>query len=81
MRRGYRMPSKRHRPWEEEAACAHTDPEVFFRDDTERQAKKVCEGCPVNAKCLRENIDTPFGIFGGLTSQERGFIRGKATRG
>lgn len=66
--------------WTEQAACTSTDPEVFFQDHLVPQAKRICSGCPVNARCLKENMRTPFGVFGGLTSVERGFIKGRLTK-
>lgn len=39
----------------------------------EQQAKAICQGCPVRQVCLDHAVATrePFGIWGGLTEQER----------
>ena len=63
-----------------DAACQLSDPELFFPvrtsgDEYEAQlaeAQAVCAGCPVRARCLEENLDMPFGIWGGLDRAERG---------
>ena len=65
--------------WEERAACASFDPEIFFgttaRD--ERRAKGVCGTCHVRKECLlvalEEGID--FGVWGGLNERERRTLR------
>ena len=74
-----------------EAACRHEDPELFFPDgrgparpahqrasDLAFQvayAKSFCDPCPARLACLEQNLDVPYGIFGGLTQQERARIR------
>ncbi|NIP36929.1 MAG: WhiB family transcriptional regulator [Thermoplasmata archaeon] len=80
--------------WLQHAACGDDslDPDVFFPDpdyDTEeeievkvRVAKDVCRKCPVDDLCLNlgmrpENLR--WGIFGGLTSQERRYRAQKGT--
>jgi WhiB family redox-sensing transcriptional regulator len=74
--------------WKEKAACSGMDPAIFFGgtiDDGgevvrrphvasyERQAKLVCEGCPVRMECLWFAISgrEGFGIWGGATERER----------
>lgn len=56
-------------------------PEVFFPESNkmlmERQeiemAKTICRRCPINTECANYGIkaDEAYGIYGGLTPQER----------
>ncbi|MFF7713463.1 WhiB family transcriptional regulator [Streptomyces sp. NPDC007988] len=67
-----------------EAACAGTDTEVFF-DGTPtatETAKRTCMGCPVRTACLELALERGerFGIFGGLTADERRALRRKGVR-
>lgn len=65
--------------WRDRAACLGMDTELFFplpgRYSTEAEfAKSICKNCPVKDDCLRfalENREN-YGIFGGLTQEERG---------
>jgi WhiB family redox-sensing transcriptional regulator len=70
--------------WEDLAACAGMDTEMFFsRDgggnkgteerDKARTARETCRGCPVRLDCLEDSIEhgDQYGIFGGMTPQER----------
>jgi len=68
--------------WEELAACAGMDTEMFFPGDGNRRktkerermrkARAVCAGCPVKPECLEFAIRTrSTGIWGGLTEKER----------
>jgi WhiB family redox-sensing transcriptional regulator len=65
-----------------DAACKSEDPDLFFAPDFERvtdwearvaKAKAVCAGCPARSACLAYALDTDqwFGIWGGLTEDER----------
>jgi hypothetical protein len=57
-----------------DGACVGVDTEVFFSDSPNdiRLAKAICEGCPVKNMCLEwANAYAEFGIFGGLTPEER----------
>lgn len=67
--------------WTLEAACAEADPEVFFPPGWSRrsqnEAKKLCYDCPVRMECLTDNLEVPYGIFGGLNERERWRLRGK----
>lgn len=62
-------------PWQASALCAQTDPEMFFPDvgGSTRDAKKVCQACPVAQECLAYALRTnqAFGIFGGYSERER----------
>ena len=78
--------------WLEHAICGDNllDPDIFFPDpdyDTEEEieikvsvAKDYCRKCPVTELCLNlgmrpENLR--WGIFGGLTAQERRYFAQK----
>jgi WhiB family redox-sensing transcriptional regulator len=65
--------------WVEQAACASTDPEIFFpaRDDPGTQARQVCGRCPVSDNCLAYALQSgeEFGIWGGLNPAERKNLR------
>lgn len=43
------------------------------RRTRERRAKLVCATCPVNADCLQHAlaVDERYGVWGGLTADER----------
>jgi WhiB family transcriptional regulator, redox-sensing transcriptional regulator len=62
----------------EDAACARTDSEVFFPRGHVTEAKitdarAVCGSCPVRLLCLAYALanDELYGIWGGLTPEER----------
>ena len=61
--------------WVDHAVCAQTDPESFFpeKGGSTRDAKKICEGCPVTVPCLQYALDNNerHGIYGGLSERER----------
>lgn len=70
-------------PWHDQAACASTDPELFYPPDHRgavtgyRAAKRVCAGCPVKAECLADAMerDEQWGVWGGLAPDERLALR------
>ena len=74
--------------WREKAACADlfVDPEAFFPNDTDEKgiaaAKAICRECPVLQECRDWAIGAvgDYGIFGGLTGDERKKIRRNSTR-
>ena len=65
--------------WQTDALCAQTDPEAFFpeKGGSTRDAKHVCEACPVSGQCLDYAMtnDEKFGIWGGLSERERRRLR------
>ena len=65
--------------WAEEALCAQTDPDLFFpeKGGSTREAKAICEACPVTAQCLAFALDNcePFGIWGGVSERARRSLR------
>jgi WhiB family redox-sensing transcriptional regulator len=66
-------------PWMAEGLCGQTDPEMFFpeKGGSTKNAKKVCQACPVRAECLDYALagDQRFGIWGGLSERERRRLR------
>lgn len=68
--------------WQDRALCAQTDPEAFFPDQGGpiRPAKRVCRSCEVRAECLAYALtrDERFGVWGGLSEQERLRLRRQA---
>ena len=78
--------------WAKYAQCKGHPAEWFFSETmTTRegrfevaQAKELCTACIVRNNCLRyaDENDESFGIWGGLTPQERGYRRvGRARKG
>ena len=62
--------------WREVAACAETDPELWFPTGggNGRAAKKICGGCLVRDACLQDALavgDVDHGVRGGLSPRER----------
>ncbi|CAL9348713.1 Transcriptional regulator WhiB [Streptomyces sp. enrichment culture] len=72
--------TKRKADWRDSAPCHSEDPETFFPTGTGgawkqviAQAKSVCARCPSADPCLQFALTNgvDFGIFGGLTEDER----------
>lgn len=69
--------------WQDEAACRSVDPALFWPEEDEdfsasaRMARKVCAVCPVRVECLTHAMTWPEreGIWGGLSSRQRGRLR------
>ncbi len=65
--------------------CHGVDPELFFSDSAPviAQAKVLCAGCPVKAKCLAGAISRaePCGVWGGELFDEGQIIQSKRTPG
>jgi WhiB family transcriptional regulator, redox-sensing transcriptional regulator len=72
--------------WAEQALCAQADPDAWFPSNGQRAlaaiATRICEHCPVRAKCLDcalSGADTwggiATGIWGGTTPHERDRLR------
>jgi WhiB family transcriptional regulator, redox-sensing transcriptional regulator len=61
--------------WQDQAACADADADLFFAGDEQRQreALALCGACPVRDACLEHALATgeQFGIWGGLREQDR----------
>jgi WhiB family redox-sensing transcriptional regulator len=84
------QPSRRHHlqpfvwqwEWQSLGNCVGQSGEAFFPEDSprgdrrrlEQQAKVICAGCPVQARCLEHALNTPepYGVWGAMTATERG---------
>lgn len=72
------------RPWVLDGACVGTDPELFFpQTELEQQwVQRICAACPVIAECAAWALEVEsgfgaghrFGIYGGLTPEDRAEI-------
>ncbi|WP_395307390.1 WhiB family transcriptional regulator [Mycobacterium sp. AMU20-3851] len=71
--------------WHADARCRGEDPSIFFHPDGERgrarhnrqeRAKRVCRQCPVRVDCHEHSLrfEEPYGIWGGLTEEERSHL-------
>ncbi|MCZ7376518.1 WhiB family transcriptional regulator [Micromonospora sp. WMMC250] len=69
-------------PWQDRALCAQSDPAAFFpeKGESNREAKRICRRCEVQAECLKWALETDerFGIAGGLSERERRAMKKKA---
>jgi WhiB family redox-sensing transcriptional regulator len=77
--------------WQQEAACARLDTDLFFHrsgergegfQTRERAAKRVCARCPVLDECRRYALEArePYGVWGGLTEDERANLLRRRSR-
>lgn len=77
--------------WQSKSACKDQDTSLFFYEDNERgeikdkriaAAKQICDGCSVKTQCLEFalQIKEDYGIWGGLTPEERYTIRRRRQR-
>jgi WhiB family redox-sensing transcriptional regulator len=68
--------------WQLDGRCRQEDPRIFFTCEGERgtdarrresRAKAVCAECPVAQQCRDFSlaIGEPFGVWGGLSENER----------
>ncbi len=61
--------------WQDDAACKSLPLEMFFppAEQEADAAKAICSGCTVKEPCLEAALAAGerFGIWGGLTSDER----------
>lgn len=71
--------------WQEEGACREADPSLFFHPEKERgparlardqAAVAMCATCPVIARCREHGLSVrePYGVWGGLTEDDRNAI-------
>lgn len=58
--------------WRKRSACIE-QPEAFFDWRLVKQAKSICETCPVKTECLEFALanNEQDGVWGGLTPKER----------
>jgi WhiB family redox-sensing transcriptional regulator len=58
--------------WMSDALCAQVDPEAFFpgKGDGGKEAKKICQRCPVRTDCLMYGavFGAEYGIWGGANT-------------
>ena len=72
----------------QEVSCRESDPDAWFPEEENgkghkyREAKKICNACPVQSLCLEFALINyeAHGLWGGLTPKERQKLRG-APRG
>lgn len=63
--------------WANRAACRGYDLDAFFTDSKGgiERVKRICRPCPVRKQCLAEALraeyGSRYGIYGGLTPDER----------
>jgi WhiB family redox-sensing transcriptional regulator len=78
--------------WRHFARCRDADPNLFFAADQERgshktaredEAKAICRTCPVMEWCGQWALNTRqrFGVWGGLSEDERRSILRRQGRG
>lgn len=63
--------------WQQQAKCRKLPTEIFYRADT-TVAQFICRTCQVSEDCLVDTLKTEptkiggrFGVFGGMTPQQR----------
>lgn len=60
--------------WRTRGLCVERDPDLLFVvGAAQREAAKLCRGCPVKRLCLAEALDQDieYGVWGGLTERQR----------
>lgn len=77
------------RDWRSRAACREVDPELHQPIGESgpallqvEDAKAVCRGCPVEARCLAWALETNqgFGVWGATTPSERRALKRREAR-
>lgn len=73
--------------WVTSALCAQVgDPDMWFPGPDEyirsQQARAICHRCPARTECLTEALrhDHTYGIWGGLTAEQRRTLTRNRTR-
>ena len=66
--------------WRDDAACRDTPTDWFFPDTDSwdnhgRDAKAICQRCPVREECLYDGLNDPYGIVGGAGEHRRRNLR------
>lgn len=54
--------------------CATGDPDALFvTGAAQREAARLCAGCPVKLECLADALDNrvEYGVWGGMTERQR----------
>lgn len=59
--------------WTLQAKCRGLEDQLFPDGAAQKQARKICHGCPVRNECLAEALDNriEWGVWGGMTERER----------
>jgi WhiB family redox-sensing transcriptional regulator len=82
--RGGRSAPQPSDSWRIQAACLGADTDLFFIEHggSYQQAVKICADCPVRVDCLEWALATrtEYGVFGGVTPDERWRIRRRRRR-
>ncbi|MFT0762436.1 WhiB family transcriptional regulator [Scrofimicrobium sp. R131] len=74
--------------WQYDGVCRDLDTEMFFHPEGERgaarrrraaAAKAICATCPVLEQCREHALSArePYGIWGGMTEEERRIYLGR----
>lgn len=77
--------------WQKQGICNSLDPAYFFHPEGERggprrrrieRAKSICQNCPVIMQCREYALihHEPYGVWGGLSEEERALILQKQRR-
>jgi hypothetical protein len=70
--------------WMEQSACKHSDPTLFDNDEDDEyppeEVKRICVSCPVRGKCLSLHKYDNYGIWGGMTRNQRDVLRSEHTQ-
>ena len=85
-------PTTENWDWQVHALCRGMDSLVFFhpwgergpeRDARDRRAKAVCAACPVIGQCRGHAlaVQEQYGVWGGLTEEERLLLLHKSRHG
>lgn len=57
--------------WMRDALCRETGGDLFFERDTVHLARKICGMCPVQGPCAAYGSGEEFGVWGGVTANQR----------
>jgi WhiB family redox-sensing transcriptional regulator len=67
--------------WKKRAACRDKGPAIFFPEDAigkgraktngYKEARRICQGCPVREECAQAGRHERFGVWGGMSENER----------
>lgn len=49
--------------------------DLFYEQEHYNAAKRLCFTCPAQATCLRDGLNEPSGVWGGLAEGERKMLR------
>lgn len=56
-------------------ACSPATAELFYSTNpfSQQKAKNICASCPLLSTCQATSADEKYGVWAGLTAEERGF--------